>query len=84
MLREGTTWMAIPASFNDPFDCKPSILRNTETEQRDLKQINKNRLREIKRALKTGRALLGRDLQQIPHRTLVNLRRLLDCRTQRR
>lgn len=80
MLREGQVWMAVPSSFNDPFDCQPSILRNEETEQRDLARIIKNRLGVIKRALRQGGELADRQLQPIPHRDLVRLRRLLESK----
>ncbi len=77
MLREGTTWISTPASFNDPFDCKPSILRNLEIEEKNLKKILHNRLLVVKRALRNGQELADRHVHPIPRRTLVELRRLL-------
>ena len=82
MLREQTVWMAIPTSFNDPFDCQPLIVRNDETEHRDRKLIIENYRKVIKRALrgglKDGAQLGDRQCQPIPHRKLVILRRLLE------
>jgi hypothetical protein len=78
MLRAGTIWMATPSSFNDPFDCQPSIIRNKETEQQDLAKILENRLDVIKKALRTHEQLADRQLQPIARRKLVELRRLLE------
>src|SRR5437660_12025403 len=77
MLRERMIWMAKPSSFNDPFDCQPSNLRNPEIERRDRATIIKNHLRQIKRALRTDAQLADRQLQPIAHRTLVELRQFL-------
>jgi hypothetical protein len=78
MLREQTVWMAIPTSFNDPFDCQPLIIQNDETDRRNLKQIIKNRLRVIKRALREGTRLADTKLREIPHRQLVEMKKLLE------
>ncbi|HTS74759.1 MAG TPA: hypothetical protein VMG40_01060 [Bryobacteraceae bacterium] len=80
MLREGIVWMAAPSSFNDPFDCQPSILRNMETERRDRATIVTNYLGAIKRALRTGAQMADKRLQPIDRRDLVELRRLLESR----
>jgi hypothetical protein len=80
MLRESNVWMATPSSFNDPFDCQPSILRNRETEQRNLARITRNYLSRIKKALRTGSILADRQTQPMAHRTLVNLRRSLESK----
>jgi hypothetical protein len=79
-LRVSEVWMATPSSFNDPFDCQPSILRNTETEQRNLVNIIGNYRSQIKRALRTGSMLADKQGQSMAHRTLVNLRRFLESR----
>jgi hypothetical protein len=80
MLRERKVWMAKPTSFNDPFDCQPSILRNTETDERVLAKIVRNYLHELKKALRTGSVLGDRDCQPLARRTLVNLRQFLESR----
>jgi len=80
IIQEGKIWMATPSSFNDPFDCQPSILRNIETDQRNLARIVGNYLKKIKNALRTGASLADREFQPIPHRTLVALRRVLESR----
>lgn len=78
MLRERMVWMASPNSFNDPFDCRPSILRDTDAEQKARKAIVRNRLKIIKRALRTGAQLADMRLEPIPRRELVELRRFLE------
>ena len=80
MLRESKVWMATPSSFNDPFDCQPSILRNTETEQRNLATIVGNYRSQIKKALRADSKLADGKGRPMAHRTLVNLRRFLESR----
>jgi hypothetical protein len=80
MLRQSNVWMATPTSFNDPFDCRPEILRNEETEQRNLQTIVQNHLRAIKAALRKHQKLMDKEGQPLPRRALVELRRLLESR----
>jgi hypothetical protein len=80
MLQESKVWMATPSSFNDPFDCQPSILRNPETDKQNLAKIIGNYLSVIKKALRKPSTLADRQLQPMTHRTLVNLRRILESK----
>ena len=76
-LRERRAWMALPSSFNDPFDCQPLFLRNDETERQNRATVLRNYGGEVKRALKTGAQLVDRQGKPIAHRDLVNLKRVL-------
>ena len=55
MLQRGTVWIALPSSFNDPFDCKPSILGDIKAAIEKSKGIRVATLMiTLKRGLEDG------------------------------